>query len=297
LLPLDVRFLSWVVNVVTRNLCDRVVVGELEAALHEAMSEALKQLNAGRMRTIALFRSGLPAQAAVTGSAWSVRDVAAHLAATTDVYRRMASGEASPYTDPRDRAAVSQALIDAEPEQDLDTLADRIDAVTEQLAIEFSTREAEDPVLWHAGRTIPAIAHTGGIIGELLIHGRDVARTFRWQWPLPPESASTIASFMTAAAPLAVDAEMIGDLTVTVEVRLRRQDVRHSYCFANGTLTTALDGTDRADLRISADPVAWVLVGYGRSSPIVATLTGQIRPAGRPRPLLAWRLRSLMQAP
>ncbi len=261
------------------------------------MSEALEQLNVARTRVTALFRSGLPADAAVTGSVWSVRDVAAHLAATIDVYGQMASGQAGPYTDPRSRAAVSQALIDAQPEKDLDTLADRIEAVTEQLATELSTSEAEDPVLWHAGRTIPAIAHAGGIIGELLIHGRDVARTFRRQWPLPPESASTIASFMTAAAPLAVDAEMIGDLTATVEVRLRRQDVRHSYRFANGTLTTALHGTDRADLRISADPVAWVLVGYGRSSPIIATLTGRVRPAGRPRPVLAWRLRSLMQAP
>ena len=102
---------------------------------------------------------------------------------------------------------------------------------------------------------------------------------------------------MTAAAPLAIDAQMIGDLTTTVEVRLRRQDVRHSYRFANGALTTALVGTDRADLRLFADPVAWVLVGYGRSSPTVATLTGRIRQTGRPRPRLTWQLRSLMQAP
>ena len=204
-----------------------------------ALSDALKQLSAARTRTTALLRSGLPGDAAVAGSAWSVRDIAAHLAATIDVYRRMASGEASPYTDPRNRAAVSQALIDAEPEQDLDTLADRIEAVTEQLATELATREAQDPVLWHAGRTIPATAHAGGIIGELLIHGRDVARTFKQQWPLSPESASTIASFMTAAAPLGIDAEMIGDLTATVEVRLGRQDVRHSYfwlsCWIRGS--------------------------------------------------------------
>ena len=90
---------------------------------------------------------------------------------------------------------------------------------------------------------------------------------------------------------------MIGDLTATVGVRLRRQDVQHSYCFANGALTTALHRTGPADLRISADPVALVLVGYGCSSPIMATLTGRIRPAGRPRPLLAQRLGALMQAP
>ena len=50
---------------------------------------------------------------------------------------------------------MSQALIDAEPEHDLNILTERIDAATEQLATELSTERAEEPVLGHAGMTIP----------------------------------------------------------------------------------------------------------------------------------------------
>ena len=250
-----------------------------------------------RDRVVGLLRSGIPGDARVANSIWTVAEVAAHLAVSIDVYRCLGYGEPSAYTDPLDRHAISHILLDAEPERDLGALAARIPEGTAGLCDELARRAPLEPVLWHAGRTLPAVAHAGAIVGELLLHGRDVARTFNLDCPLPPEAAIVIATFMTAGAPATLDPDRAGDTTATVEVRLRGSEARHTFRFAYGTLRTELHGADEADLRVSADPVAWVLVGYGRANPIVAALLGRIRPVSWPRSFLAWRLHSLLPPP
>jgi putative sterol carrier protein len=62
-----------------------------------------------------------------------------------------------------------------------------------------------------------------------------------------------------------------------------------------GTAVVAAAGP-QADCTITADPVAFLLLGYGRIPQWAAVIRGQLRPGGR-KPWLALRFGSLLSSP
>ena len=53
---------------------------------------------------------------------------------------------------------------------------------------------------------------------------------------------------------------------------------------------------EKADCVITADPVAFLLLGYGRVSQLSPVLRGQLRPGGR-KPWLAMKFGTLLSSP
>ena len=81
---------------------------------------------------------------------------------------------------------------------------------------------------------------------------------------------------------------------ISFELRMRGGP---SYRMAvdDGSAVVTAPG-ERADCVITADPVAFLLLGYGRISQLTPVLRGQLRPGGR-KPWLAMRFGRLLYSP
>ena len=133
----------------------------------------------------------------------------------------------------------------------------------------------------------------GIYLGELLLHGRDVARAAGRRWPITPSQATMIFEGATAVAHGFLDEKKVRGLRVTYEVRLRGGP-RLTFAFTDGALTVTPGSAPRADCRVSADPLAVVLVIYKRSSQWAQIAQGKLMAFGR-KPWLAFRFASLFK--
>jgi hypothetical protein len=92
-----------------------------------------------------------------------------------------------------------------------------------------------------------------------------------------------------------VDESAARGFSATYDLRLWG-GMRRIISFADGVLTTAAGSPDRADCHIAADPTAFMLVAYGRTSLATPILTGKMLAWGR-RPWLAFQLLPKLKNP
>ncbi|MFD8011197.1 maleylpyruvate isomerase N-terminal domain-containing protein [Streptomyces sp. NPDC058955] len=154
------------------------------------------------------------------------------------------------------------------------------------------------PAPWYGpGRTVPLAAATGLMLSETLLHGLDVARGARRPWTLAPEEASlVIGQAMVTMMPLALDTEKARGVRIAFDLALKGGP-RLAVVVEDGAATVTRDAAPRPyDCRISAAPVAFLLVSFGRMPIWKAIALGRMRAGGR-RPWLATRLSELITAP
>jgi SCP-2 sterol transfer family len=137
---------------------------------------------------------------------------------------------------------------------------------------------------FHGGEKISADLALGILLGELVVHGHDIAGALGQPWPIEPVHAELIMQGITPILPGWLDGRARGH-TARYEVRLRGQGV-HRFAFDHGRLRMNPPGPFRPDAVISADPVTFLLVVYKRTSQWPAILTGRLTAWGR-RPWLA----------
>lgn len=153
---------------------------EIEAALPRANG-----------RFVELVRGVDPATAGRTVPAcpdWSVADLAAHV---LTVYRR-ALGDRRRSSTPEATAALNATVLAETRERDLATLADLLDkdgsagfAVLRGFPSEMSFR-------FHGGSRTTVTPVSAVILGEILIHGRDLAEAADAEWVIPPDEATLV---------------------------------------------------------------------------------------------------------
>lgn len=255
----------------------------------------LDRLEAAGARVAELARRS-PSGARVPDSEWTVGDVVAHLAAGVDAYARYLAGDATPLLDVSDipggsLRASNATVLARHAGRDPAALADQL---TDRLAevVTLSTgRPLESGVPWHGReeqlRTVLAVA-----LGELLVHGLDLARATGAPWEIEPADARLVAGNIGDLLPLLVDPVTAGGLTATIEIRLRGSGPAEPpivFRFTDGRLAVGPGPAPRADVRISAAPVPFLLISYGRIGQWRPILTGQLVAWGR-RPWIALRL-------
>ena len=74
-----------------------------------------------------------------------------------------------------------------------------------------------------------------------------------------------------------------------------RGGCRYRMAITNGTGVVTAAG-QKADCVVTADPVAFLLVGFGRVPELPQLLRGRLRPGGR-KPWLAAKFGSLLSSP
>ena len=155
---------------------------------------------------------------------------------------------------------------------------------------EFLTDAEEVPVETPFGQEDP-VAMTAALVGEQLVHGFDLARAVGRRWTIDPDAARLTLTGLVPFLPFMVDAEAIRDVRARIEVRIVG-DPRFTLVLDHGR--AAVEPADgRCDCWIQAQPVPYLLTGYGRVNRWLPLLRRQIRAGGR-RPWIAARLASYM---
>ena len=155
--------------------------------------------------------------------------------------------------------------------------------------------ECETP--WYGpGRTRTLDCLTALALGELTVHGYDIATGTGRPWPISAEHAKLIVGTVCPEMwPLVVRPEAGRGAPMTYEVRLRGDGPRYVIRVADGTAEVRAAGGP-VDCVISADPATFLLVVYGRMPLGRALLRGGMLAWGR-RPWLGLRFKDLFFNP
>jgi uncharacterized protein (TIGR03083 family) len=247
---------------------------------------------AGRFREMAT--SALYPNAKITAE-WTIRDAAAHVASVVVRYAEGVEGGGTWAEHPAELAGINQNSIDALDGVPMDELGARIER--DLAGLVARVRSAGDPppsFRFHGGEEVRADTGLGILLGELLVHGWDIARTTGRPWAIDPADVELVVEGVERVLPGWVDPERARSLTATYALRLRGQGT-HVWSFRDGRLQVGADGR-RPDVTISAHPVALLLVLYKRRSQWPAIGRGRLLAWGR-RPWLAFSLAGRFHQP
>jgi uncharacterized protein (TIGR03083 family) len=217
---------------------------------------------------------------------WTVAETANHLSHCYTSFIDAFRGTLT--TAPEDIDAHNAEALAADPERDLDVLADRLEAGMKEYLEVASAVDEEELVDFFSGVLVPASGVTACLLGEALVHGYDIARAEGLPWAIDPEHAVLTMAGLVPVMVHFVDEKAAAGLEAGFEVRLRGGHTNYWY-FDEARLTVENSLIMPVDCHISAEPVTFMLMSYNRIGPTVPALSGKVRVWGR-RPWLAARL-------
>jgi uncharacterized protein (TIGR03083 family) len=264
-------------------------------------------ITAAAERFTTLLRATDDIERPAAGTDWTVAETAAHVSIVLTAFSAAIAGEPQPFTldhyleanFPTRLAAANSATIAMVDHTAAERLAELITAgaqrFLELVAAADPEMECETP--WYGpGRTRTPDCLTALTLGELTVHGHDIATGTGRRWPISAEHAKLIlGTVCPQMSPLVVRPDAGRGAPVTYEVRLRGNGPRYVIQVANGMAEVRAAG-GQVDCVISADPVMFLLVVYGRVPLIRALLRGGIVARGR-RPWLGLRFKGLFFNP
>ena len=256
-------------------------------------------------RSAQLWRSIADSAAPVPGLAWTAGQTAAHVVGDmreyTEALTRHLNGDHAALDIPDGspawaRTAVNdQHLIDVS-ERDLRRLADMLEETAARYFAVASAVDISEPaaILTADGLVLEPAAMTCLLLGEQLVHGLDIARGAHRSWRISREDALLVIPAVLALAPKYLWPSRTKNLNISFELRMRGAR-RYRMAIANGTGVVTAAG-EKADCVITADPVTFLLIGFGRVPQLPQILRGKLRAGGR-KPWLAAKFGTLLASP
>ena len=271
----------------------------LEGSVEVDLEPAVELLRDSGRRFSALVRAIERPDQRARDLEWTVAEVAAHTMQALHYDLDNIRGTGEPYAIVNGDLLTSgtlhnRELLAQEPERDPGKLAARFDRVLEEFVSEAAGRDPAQPVRISQGARTTVATVVGILIGEVLLHGYDIAQTIGKDWTIDPEAARQAVYSTASTLALAVNKETTRDLDVRLETRVRGGK-RYVVHIDHGRARTEPPG-GKVDLVMSVDPVAYLLVGYGRQGPWPQVLKGKMLAWGR-RPSLAAKLPVFFRRP
>jgi uncharacterized protein (TIGR03083 family) len=260
---------------------------------------AAAALPAAAERTAQLMREITDPSAPVPGLRWTAAELAAHIVADLRTYTGVVAGQGpavAPGTAPAAElgTAENQRQLAEYPERSLDRLAAELTSAVPAFMAAAEAAPAGVPVGSPIGVDLTPATVAAIVLGEQLIHGLDLARVAGRPWPIDDGDARLVIPGAVDLLPAYLNREAARGLRARYELRVGG-DLRYQLAIDDGTATVG-PATGRADCVITADPVAFLLVGYGRISQWGPMLRGQLRAGGR-KPWLGFRFNRLTVSP
>lgn len=261
------------------------------------LAEAQVALEALTKQTADFLRDVPDLNVPIPGSEWTVREAAIHLINWPPVYCDIATGMPSPVPTLEKAAFAADAAlrISDVPESDPDRLADLLLDGIGRFLETTAGRPGDQEVVWHCGLPIDLASLVCVLLGEQILHGFDMAKATGTPWPIEPDHARLVHYAYTPIYVTVVNPATTTGLTVGYDVELRgigRLTVR----FVDGEYRLEPPDSGPVDCTLSADPVAFLLVGSGRLSQWDAIALGHLS-AGGAHPELALKFKDLFVYP
>ena len=225
---------------------------------------------------------------------WSASDVAAHLIDVAEAAEAIARGEGTPYATSADVTANNEKRLAERTDRDPYSLATQFEEAAEAYATTAESVEGDPMVPW-ADFEIPVSALVSVDLGEWLIHGYDITKSQGNPWGIDPHRAAFAGRGISPVTEHYVDPEAGAGFTATIDLRLRGHGALH-FVFNDGDLSIEEPSDRKVDVHLSADPVAFMLVGYGRISQWGPMAKGKLLTWGR-KPWVALKFASVLKNP
>jgi hypothetical protein len=197
-------------------------------------------------------------------------------------------------THPHEVSVLNQTELDAAMAP-IPELVDQLQALAPQLDDLFDKIAEEGRVLaFHCGAHVDGITWQTNWLGELLLHGHDVARAVKAPWALPERDMLLIARGLLQIGPAYVRTTIAPDTDLCVAVRIPQARPYLIHIHDGVGEIRGRRPSDRPDvvLRLPASILAQLL--YQRIGPFTAALNG-LRIVGGRRPWLALKLQSCFE--
>jgi uncharacterized protein (TIGR03083 family) len=260
---------------------------------------AAAALPAAAERTAQLMREITNPGAPVPGLRWTAAELAAHVVADLRTYTGVVAGRGpvvAPGTAPAADlgTAENQRQLAEYPERGLDRLAAELTRAMPAFVGAAGAAPPGAQLGSPIGVAMTPATIAAIVLGEQLIHGLDLARAAGRPWPIDADDARLVVPGVVELLPAYLNREAARGLRVRYELRAGG-DLRYQLAIDDGTATVG-PATGSADCVITADPVAFLLVGYGRISQWGPMLRGQLRAGGR-KPWLGFKFNQLTVSP
>lgn len=276
--------------------------GPAESA-RRAHDQCLDAFRAAVGRTSGLWRSIDDPNAPTPRLDWTVAETAAHVVGDlrdyTQALNRYGNGYMTHANPPMESPSKLSAKVNARhleeiPERDLDQLADMLEEAALAYVAVASSADLSADIATPNGLVIAPSTMTCLLLGEQVVHGLDVARSAGVPWTITDDDAHLVIPGVLNIAPEYLRPSRAVDTRVSYELRMRGGR-RFRLAVADGAATVTAAG-ERADCVITADPVTFLLLGYGRITQWPQIFRGRLRAGGR-KPWLALRFGSLLVTP
>ena len=229
---------------------------------------------------------GLTGNERVPNLAWTVAELAAHLASLPGLYAEQHDIGAA-FVPPQDWAEFSIDVRLHIPTDDLSEVAELL-----RTNVNGFLDEIDDVTTprWLYGQETTDGNVAGAILVELVMHGQDLGRLTGAKPKLTREQAEAGLPNVMAIAPPFVDAGKARAVPGTYHLGFRGNGGDWTYAVSpDGVLSVSEGRPDRADARMNADAAAFLLISLGRLNPYLAAMKGQTIAYGR-KP---WKLKAL----
>lgn len=271
-----------------------------------ALPEMRSALSQAAHRLADLLRSLPDTDATIPRSTWTVGDAAAHVVMNLRHACLAAAGEAVPWAEgatsapgtPRGIEELNARAVTAEAERNPRALASMlVTAVDDFLAAtEKLPPDHQMPSPYFQGEMALDLAGFTSIeLGEVLVHGYDIAKTTERPWPVAADDARLALHAALRLAPAVVNPETANGHTSAYDVRIQGGP-RVVIRFADGQPWLEAPGDAPVDCHILASPVPLLLVLYGRIPQWGPIAKGQLLTWGR-RPWRALGFKRLFLSP
>ena len=225
---------------------------------------------------------------------WTAGDVAAHLIDVYEAAKDIAEGRGTPFSDSTGTAANNESRLAARAERDPQMLAEGFERALTEYVTSLEGIDG-DPVIPWADFQIPVSTAASVELAECLMHGYDIAHAEGRPWTIDPDRAVLATRGISRVTEHYVDEKEAAGFKGTFDLKLRGHSSLH-FVFDDGELSVREPTDRKVDVHISADPVAFMLVGYGRISQWGPMARGKLLAYGR-KPWLALRFSKLLRNP